>query len=502
MTSTSIAEIEERLRASRPEAETAPPPLSSLWALIEDAERSETSARCDGRGWRTRTRTRTGVAVILALLVLGGAASGALLLATGQSVPPAFVLPANPETGLGQPLAASVTPLPIRVPDPEGGPPWGMRVLRTTRGLVCLQGGRVVNRELGGLGTGYAFGADGRFHPFLPADAIATDACPAVGSDAHAFLPGPPVIVTANALPLVGENVSPEDALHCDLPGQSNWGVRCPQAELRQVAMGLLGPGASRIEVRTAEGSFTVRPYGSDGAYLIVLPAQPHANSSMSSGAGESPFGYVSSAPGGAILSVTYADGSHCQIPISSPQEQCRARAGVESGPPASSLTPSAEVHVSYVPRASRPLWPLLAWARGGTPGTQKAFQPSNGEGQPGPALAVSFRAPVAVPNASTAYVVELRPQEVASCATPSVIVSQASERTVVTGEQVQMTVPVEDSCATSYSGRVFLAHSSSIGGESGGEGPLYETIAAQFGDPSGNPLKFPTVGRFQISVP
>jgi hypothetical protein len=49
----------------------------------------------------------------------------------------------------------------------------------------------------------------------------------------------------------------------------------------------------------------------------------------------------------------------------------------------------------------------------------------------------------------------------------------------------------------------VFLARSSSVGGESGGEGPLYEAIAAQFGGGAhGNPMKFPTVGRFQISVP
>jgi len=62
---------------------------------------------------------------------------------------------------------------------------------------------------------------------------------------------------------------------------------------------------------------------------------------------------------------------------------------------------------------------------------------------------------------------------------------------------------PLLSSCATSYAGRVFVAHSSSVGGESGGEGPLYEVIAAQFGAGGhGNPLRFPTVGRFRISVP
>jgi hypothetical protein len=44
----------------------------------------------------------------------------------------------------------------------------------------------------------------------------------------------------------------------------------------------------------------------------------------------------------------------------------------------------------------------------------------------------------------------------------------------------------------------------SRIGAESGGEGPLYEVIAAQFGAPGSgrNPMNFPTVGSFNISAP
>jgi hypothetical protein len=42
------------------------------------------------------------------------------------------------------------------------------------------------------------------------------------------------------------------------------------------------------------------------------------------------------------------------------------------------------------------------------------------------------------------------------------------------------------------------------VGGESGGEGPLYEAIAGEFGPPGspGNPMRFPTVARFSVSVP
>ncbi len=380
-----------------------------------------------------------------------------------------------------------------------------MRVIRTTRGLVCLQGGRLVNGQLGGLGSGYAFGGDGRFHPFLAEDAIDTDGCPAVGSEGAAFLPGPPVIVAANGVALAGENVAPGERVHCDLPGEENWGVRCPQAELRQVAMGLLGGTASSIEVSTAGSTFTVKPYGPQGAYMIVLPAQPQANASMSSGAYEGPFGDVSNAPGGAVLTVTYEDGFQCLIPFTGSGRQCRAQSASSEGAPAPSPGDSnTPIEAAYVAAATNLEAPLLAEARGGTPDSSTTFRPARaGEETAGRAVSVKFRAPVSAPNASTAYVVELRPRELKGCDTPAVIVSQPSSSDITTGQHVQMTVPLESDCATTYTGRVFLAHSSSVGGESGGEGPLYEVIAVQFGPGGhGDPTKFPTVGRFQLSAP
>ena len=502
----SFAAIEQRLRAARPAGDVPPPSLRSVLGLIERADGEPAGAK-QPRARRWWRRGRVMAPAIAAAVVLAGA-GGAVLLEQGEPLPSAYVLPANPETGLGRPEPASLTPLPMRAADPEGGPPWAMRVIRTTRGLVCLQGGRLVNGQLGGLGRGYAFHADGRFHPFLAEDAIGTDACPAVGAEGAAFLPGPPVIVPANGLPLAGENVAPGDQVHCDLPGQEDWGVRCPQPELRQVAMGLLGPDAASIDVSAGDGSsFTVKPYGPEGAYLVVMSAQPQADASMSSGSYQGPFGYASNAPGGAVLTVTYEDGAKCQIPftLAGFDHQCHPQGATgEGGPPPSPPTASAAVRAEYVPSAGHLEAPLLADARGTPPDTTQAFQPASAGGETaGPAASVTFDAPIAAPNASTAYVIELVPREVAGCATPSLIVSQPSSHDITSGQHVQMTVPLETSCATSYSGRVFLARSSSIGGESGGEGPLYEVIAAQFGPGGrGNPLKFPTVGRFQISVP
>jgi hypothetical protein len=380
-----------------------------------------------------------------------------------------------------------------------------MRVIRTTRGLLCLQAGRVVDGQLGALGTGYAFHGDKRFHPFVADDAISTDACPAVGASGTAFLPGPPVIVPANGLPLAGENVAQSNQVHCDLPGQENWGVRCPQSELRQAAVGLLGPHAKSIEVTNADGSgFSVAPYGPEGAYLIVLPAQPNANASMSSGAYEGPFGNVSNAPGGATLKVTYDDGVQCQIPAHAATGQCHAQSTAGAAPPSAKQLRST-VKATYEPLDQRPETPLLMYGTGASSqGTFPGRTGSNGIDPPGRALAVSFSAPVDATNASSAYVVELRPQPVPGCATPAVIVSQPTSQTLKAGATVNITVPLETRCATSYSGRVFYASSSSIGGESGGGGPLYEVIAAQFGAPGSrrNPMNFPTVGSFNISAP
>ena len=326
-------DIERRLRAARPATEVRCPPVSSLVRRIEQAAREPQPRRRLHRG---------GLALPVAIGVLAVAvasAGAALLLSSGQAVAPAFVLPATPAAGLGEPVPQSLALLPIRVADPDGGPPWGMRVIRTTRGLLCLQAGRVVDGRLGALGSGYAFDADKRFHPFLADDAIATDACPAVGAGRTAFLPGPPVIVPANGLPLAGENVSQSDQVHCDLPGQRNWGVRCPQSELRQVAVGLLGPHARSIAVSNADGSsFTIDPYGPEGAYLIVLPAQPDANASMSSGSYQGPFGYVSSAPGGATLRspTTTASNARSRSPAPVSSVTHRAPPGGDSRRPAS----------------------------------------------------------------------------------------------------------------------------------------------------------------------
>lgn len=106
-------------------------------------------------------------ALVLATATIALAATGVIL--TGSPVHP--VGRPNPTVGEGVPVAGGSRVLALRAPDPAGGLPWGIRVTRTTRGLLCVQVGRVDHGQIGELGVDGAFGNDGRFHP-LPSDAL------------------------------------------------------------------------------------------------------------------------------------------------------------------------------------------------------------------------------------------------------------------------------------------------------------------------------------------
>src|ERR1700729_1735048 len=97
---------------------------------------------------------------LLASTTIALAASGVIL--RGAPVRPEGQL--NPSVGEGVPAPGASQLLALRVPDPEGGLPWGMRIVRTTRGEVCVQIGRVENGQLGELGIDGVFHYDGRFH--------------------------------------------------------------------------------------------------------------------------------------------------------------------------------------------------------------------------------------------------------------------------------------------------------------------------------------------------
>src|ERR1039457_4012005 len=245
-------------------------------------------------------------------------------------------------------LASSATPLALRTPDPAGGLPWGMRLLRTTRALLCVQVGRVDFGTVGALGRDGAFGNDGRFHPFSE---NFEQGPPCVTPDAHgnAYLNVAQYGISASALlagprgprcraprSLVG--VPPRFRASTARQLRRVRGPFCPIAELRDVYYGLLGPDAVSVTHQTPSGGLVTTPTtGPDGPYLIVLPNQPTINNGGLS--------YNAALFPGAVRAVTYRNGQSCRLP--GPNVPGRGGAScptVGYVSPAGSLPPPAEV--------------------------------------------------------------------------------------------------------------------------------------------------------------
>jgi hypothetical protein len=283
-------------------------------SLLEAAQRQggapqhrRPGARLLGRG------NALGWAATLVSILLGlGGAAAVGVFRTGTPVGPE--VPPAPDAGEGVAIAGSVQLLGIRAADPAGGPAWGLRMMRTTRGLTCLQLGRVELGTVGVLGEDGAFANDRRFHP-LSANRHAPFDCGVTDANGNGFL-----------------NVSSSDSPASGLLGGGAAGgciagpdynsalhePRCPVGDLRDVYYGLLGPDATAITYRTAGGPRTTAT-GPDGAYLVVLPhavggcAPSHAAGCPLSGPG------VSGGPqleAGAISAVHYRDGHSCSNPV------------------------------------------------------------------------------------------------------------------------------------------------------------------------------------------
>ncbi len=257
--------------------------------------------------WLPR-RAGWGVLVPLAGALLAGgalalAATGVIL--TGSSVPaPA---PVGPSEGIGVPVSTRL--LPVRAKDPDGGLPWGMRIIETSRGLVCAQVGRVDNGRLGELGIDGAFNDDGLFHPF-PAGVV--QSFPGGSTEDGTEIEGGTCTLAGSAA--WGSAVAAE-----------LWGVdrnaafshghfspRSPQA--RDISYGLLGPHAVRVSYREGSSRNSEAVVPGVGAYLIVQPAPPNSDHG---GSGEAPGTQTPGAgPGtaGAITAITYLNnGSTCE---------------------------------------------------------------------------------------------------------------------------------------------------------------------------------------------
>ena len=223
--------------------------------LISAARRQQRNPRST-RGIRPRLASRLNVTVAAAVLILAVAAIAvaATGLLSGSPVPAPQGTP-KPNSGTGVAVAGGGQVLALRAADPEGGLPWGMQVVHTTRGETCVQIGRVSDSQVGQLGIDGAFHNDGRFHP-----------------------------IDAGVLPNYTNGYAnitcllPKEVMLGYAPAQernAEWGVGQKAAsakQLRSVSWGLLGPHAVSLTYTTKTGSMTITPSGGDGAFMVVLP--------------------------------------------------------------------------------------------------------------------------------------------------------------------------------------------------------------------------------------
>jgi hypothetical protein len=271
-----------------------------------------------------RPRWRPLVAIIV--LCLGGA-TGALAAAgvfragtpVGANVPP------TPHVLDGVAVPGTAHLLALAVNDPRGGPPWGLRIERTTRGLTCLQYGRLDDDTIGALGVDDAFANDGEFHAF-PVNYAQDAGLACATTDAHdnAFVSATLEAAAASGLEYSCHGVAA--SLFANLRGADGRSVSniyqaiaerdpgpvCPPSDLRNIYYGLLGPDAVSVTYPSPGGQLTSeKTAGAEGAYLVLGP--PAGALCDPEGCGNGDSGGPGLSPG-FITSVTYRNGYVCRI--------------------------------------------------------------------------------------------------------------------------------------------------------------------------------------------
>jgi hypothetical protein len=262
--------------------------LPEIEHALLDAVARDHAARRRTRLARIRARSLRLPAVALVALLgtttIALAASGMIL--AGSNVPTPGHL--RPGYELGVPIPGGSELLPLRTPDPAGGLPWGMRIVRTTRGYLCVQIARVQDGMLGELGIDGAFHDDGRFHP-LPVDALGARLAFGVNCE----LSGRSGFAAAIA------GLPPSAA--------SNTSADVSRASLREISFGLLGEHARKIAYRSEDGVKTTEVLPGLGAYLIVQRAT-HGGQLGEASESSAPAGDPVD-PDGTLTAITYSYG-------------------------------------------------------------------------------------------------------------------------------------------------------------------------------------------------
>jgi hypothetical protein len=290
--------------------------------------------------WHVRlrhARRSRGLVVVLAALAVATPAAGAVTNWFGFGKP-LYFQKSSPRLGAGRALAPTSQLLSLRVADPQGGPPWGLRLVHTTRRDVCLQFGRVEDGQLGSLGIDSAWNDDHKFHPFPNTFSGGWgQECGTTDQAGNAFLNIEWGAIASSANP--GLAVRGPEGAGCQTAqyepsrlkrfarngaGSTGQGT-CPPGTTRTVFMGLLGPDATSITYQAPNGSLrTERTSGGDGAYLLVFPltqktcnlyAQRPTGTQGPCGSGvESTSNSASPISPGAVRAIHYRDGHTCSL--------------------------------------------------------------------------------------------------------------------------------------------------------------------------------------------
>ena len=414
-------------------------PLNSLERLGAEFERV---ARDRSRPRLLRRRTILfAAAAALSISAVALAASGIL---TGEPVknPPGYP-PAQPHVAAGVVRAGSATLTALRVPDPAGGPDWGLRTLTTTRKLGCVQVGRVVDGRLGVLGQDSSFHNDGRFHE-LPANVEPGRDCTTLDHAGRLFIAmsfqglpasgqGGACVVKRLPAGLLRRFSGPTARRQATIPV-------CPPEDMRILYYGTLGPKARSVTYEDGEVRRTAATRGPWGAYLVVVrPDRTHPAKGY----------YVpGTSPGSGLVAVTYRDGHSCRI------RSPRALGGAKLCPrvgyvPAPSISPtSAQLAATVSARIS----PTPVRLRGPQIGP---------EGPRQWVVRVSFTARVPAGPRSF-YFVTQKLRHGSSCHNLGGMLLAPIARDVRVGERVQTTLYVPAACRGAVTGEVRFQGSSS----------------------------------------
>jgi len=262
---------------------------------------------------RRRARLIAAIVAIVLLLAAGALAASGVIEIGSDIEPPGRFRP-KPDVGQGEPIGSSVRLLPLRVDDPAGGPPWGIRLVKTSRGLRCLQLGRVVDGKLGVLGQDGIAHNDGRFHELSPRFSTLSYRCAAPDAAGNAFI----------AIDETGLASGEGWQRGCLGPGEGDSARnRCPVADHRRFLYGLAGPKVAELAYRNKGRVSSVRVSGPEGAYLIVLAERQRGSG-----------GLVSPTPRirHPFARVIYRDGSVCP-PLGETGKlgDCERRSGYQS---------------------------------------------------------------------------------------------------------------------------------------------------------------------------